>query len=100
MSNFTAEQLEAAKAAKSPKELVIMAKEQGHEITLEQAAVFLKQGELADEELANVAGGGCLYEPNYAKCPNCRSEDLKVFFMENGTDFECKTCGHKWQNAN
>ena len=59
MLNFTAEQVEAAKAAKSPEELVAVAKEAGHEITLEQAAAFLKQGELADEELENVAGGSC-----------------------------------------
>ena len=59
MSNYTPEQLQAAKAAKSPEELVTMAKEQGYEITLERAAAFLKQGELADEELDNVAGGSC-----------------------------------------
>ena len=62
MLNFTAEQVEAAKAAKSPEELVTMAKEAGQEITLEQANLFLasqKQGELADEELENVAGGSC-----------------------------------------
>ena len=62
MSNFTQEQIEAAKAAKSPEELVAMAKEAGQEITLQQAESFLagqKQGELADEELDNVAGGGC-----------------------------------------
>ena len=60
MSNFTQEQIEAAKAAKSPEELVKMAKDAGHEITLEQAEAFLanpKQGELADEELDNVVGG-------------------------------------------
>jgi predicted ribosomally synthesized peptide with nif11-like leader len=59
MSNFTKEQLEAAKAAKSPEELVTLAKDAGIELTQEQAENFLKQGELADEELENVAGGAC-----------------------------------------
>lgn len=58
---FTAEQLEAAKAVKSPEELVALAKEQGVSITYEQAAKFLTPpiGELSDEELENVAGGVC-----------------------------------------
>lgn len=62
--NFTPEQLKAAKMCISPEELVAKAKELGHDIPLEQAAVFLnpeaaKAEELADEELDNVAGGGC-----------------------------------------
>ena len=48
--SFTAEQLEAAKLVKSPEELVAKAKEQGVELTLKQAAVFLGRhaNELAD----------------------------------------------------
>ena len=98
MSNFTAEQLEAAKAAKSPEELVTMAKEQGHEITLEQAAAFLKQGELADEELANVAGGGC---GKKVHCPSCYSENLNCTMRQKSEynweyKYTCKDCGNKW----
>ena len=96
MSIFTQEQIEAAKAAKSPEELIATAKEAGVEITLEQAAAFLKQGELADEELESVAGGGCLYEPDFVKCPKCRSENLIISFMEIEMAYECKSCGHKW----
>ena len=62
--DFTLEQFEAAKAAKSPEELVAKAKEQGYDITLERAAAFLNPptesteiGEISDEELDNVAGG-------------------------------------------
>lgn len=59
--SFTAEQLEAARAAKSPGELMERAKEQGVELTLEQVGNFLQAptGELSDEELQNAAGGGC-----------------------------------------
>ncbi|MCL1893254.1 MAG: Nif11-like leader peptide family RiPP precursor [Holophagaceae bacterium] len=85
MSNFTPEQLEAAKAAKSPEELVTMAKDAGVEITLEQAKTFVasqKQGELADEELENVAGGGCHHDGW-----------LIVTVGYSCGCFECKHCG-------
>ena len=61
MFSLTDKQLEAAKAAKSPEELVALAKEQGVALTHEQAETFLAPpvGELSDEELENVAGGGC-----------------------------------------
>ena len=61
MLNFTPEQLQAARAAKSRDELISLAKEQGIDITAEQAANFLNppKGELSDEELDNVAGGYC-----------------------------------------
>ena len=61
MAEFTPEQLAAAKAAKSPEELLAMAKDAGVEMTLEQAEQFLHPatGEISEEELANVAGGLC-----------------------------------------
>ena len=67
---FAPEQLEAAKAAKSPEELITMAKEQGFTLTHEQAAkiLALPVGELSDEELENVAGGGCLESGKCSKC--------------------------------
>jgi len=58
---YTPEQFETAKKVKSPEELIALAKEQGIEITPEQATAFLKTREtypLPDEELDNVAGGG------------------------------------------
>ena len=61
--NFTPEQLTKAKAAKSAEELIALAKENGIEISEEAAAKYFaelnKEGELADEELDNVAGGAC-----------------------------------------
>ncbi len=58
------ELLEKAKKANSPEDILAIAKENGVELTAEQAAAYFKQitvksGELADEELANVAGGAC-----------------------------------------
>lgn len=58
---FTKEQLAKAKAAKSAEELIALAKENGLELTEEEAAKYIaklnKDGELVDEELDNVVGG-------------------------------------------
>ena len=52
-----------AKQAKSPEELIALAKENGTEMTEESAKAYFDQlrktGELADEELDNVSGGAC-----------------------------------------
>ena len=60
---FTDEMLEKAKTAKSAEELLAMAKAENIELTEAQAAKAFeelnKNGELSDEELDNVAGGGC-----------------------------------------
>ena len=57
------ELLEKAKQAKTAEELLAMAKAENIELTVEQAAKAFaelnKAGELSDEELDNVAGGGC-----------------------------------------
>ena len=60
---FNTELLEKAKEAKSAEELLSLAKANGVELTEEEAAEYFaqlnKSGELSDEELDNVAGGGC-----------------------------------------
>ena len=53
-----------AKAAETPEALLALAKENGMEMTEESAKAYFeilhpKAGELADEELDNVSGGGC-----------------------------------------
>ena len=58
------ELLAEAKAAKSPEELLALAKENGIELTEEEARAYFDRlhpqtGELSDDELDNVAGGGC-----------------------------------------
>ena len=61
--NISKELLEKAKQAKTAEELLAMAKAENIELTEEQAAQAFakmnKNGELSDEELDNVAGGGC-----------------------------------------
>lgn len=57
------ELLEKAKQAKTAEELLAIAKAEGVEMFAEQAAKAFaelnKTGELSDEELDNVSGGGC-----------------------------------------
>ena len=68
--NISKELIEKAKTAKTAEELLAMAKAENIELTAEQAAKAFaelnKTGELSDEELDNVAGGGCGgdYEPS------------------------------------
>jgi len=63
MTHFDEEAIAKAKQAKSVEELLTLAKESGVEMTAEQAQEYYtqlnpKSGELADDELNNVAGGG------------------------------------------
>ena len=63
MMNLAPELIEKAKAAKSAEELLALAKENAVAMTGEQAAAYYAKlhpvsGEIADEELENVAGGG------------------------------------------
>ena len=58
------ELLAKAKNAKTPEELIALAKENGMEMTEESAEAYYnllhpQNGEVSDDELDNVAGGGC-----------------------------------------
>ena len=61
--NISKELLEKARTANSAEELLAMAKAESVELTTEEAvqafAKLNKNGELSDEELDNVSGGGC-----------------------------------------
>jgi predicted ribosomally synthesized peptide with nif11-like leader len=64
-NKLTPELIEKAKSAKSPEELIALAKENGIELSAEQARDCFaklnpKNGELGDDELDNVSGGGCV----------------------------------------
>ena len=69
--NISKELLEKAKTAKSAEELLEMAKAENIELTEEQAAKAFaelnKMGELSDEELDNVAGGGGGRPPKFSR---------------------------------
>ena len=83
------ELLEQAKEAKSAEELMSLAKENGMELTKQEAEAYFaqlnKSGELSDEELDNVAGGGC----------HNKDGRLVVTVWYNCSDFTCKKCGRK-----
>ena len=89
MNNLTNEMLQKAKECKTVEELLNLAKENGYPLTEKDATVkfneWHKTGELADEELDNVSGGGCL-----------SSDDLyagrNVGLWDHGTVY-CETCG-------
>lgn len=55
--------MEKAQGAKTPEELLVLAKEADIQMSPQEAeetfALLNKKGELSDEELDNVAGGGC-----------------------------------------
>ena len=69
--NISKELLEKAKTAKTAEELLEMAKAENIELSAEQAAKALAQlnrnGELSDEELDNVAGGGGGRPPKFSR---------------------------------
>ena len=63
MNNLTQEMIEKAKSVNSADELLALAKENGIEMTPDEAATYFAQlnptsGELGDDELDAVSGGG------------------------------------------
>lgn len=61
--NFPETIIEKAKDAKTPEELLTLAKENNIELSAKEAGAYFarlhKIGELSDDELDNVSGGGC-----------------------------------------
>lgn len=95
---FTNEMIEKAKVLKSVEELAAFAKENGEELGKEQAenlfAKLHKSGELADDELDNVAGGcseGSLKPERPAVCPVCGS----TLFVEIEDGWACTKCPYR-----
>ena len=87
------ELLAKAKSAKSPEELIGIAKENGMELTEESAKAYFellspKTGEISDEELENVSGGGC-YKGNR----------LIVTCWNNCDGWICKKCKVTWKEV-
>jgi len=81
------------KTVKSTEELIVLAKENGIEMTEESAQAYFEQlnkkGELADDELDNVAGGGC-YEIG--------GDRLVVTTINSCGRWRCEDCGGKNQS--
>ena len=75
MKNLTPEMIEKAKAAKSAKDLLAISKENGVDMTEDEAATYFEQlnpksGELDDDDLDAVAGGACYNQDGYRKIAN------------------------------
>ena len=75
-----------AKEAKTAEELLVLAKENGVELTEEGANAYFEQlhqsGELSDEELGNVSGGGCYHD-----------DKLVVPALHYCDSWQCRKCG-------
>ena len=92
-----------AKAAKSVEELLELAKASNVELGEEQAKEYFAKlnptkGELSDDELDDVSGGGC-GESKTKYCPNCNSE-LRMISEGTGNFsmkfyYLCDSCGYK-----
>ena len=97
---FTPEQLAKASAARSAEELLALAEENGIKLTKEEAAKYFadlrKEGEIADEELKNAAGGGlCDPEPviyTHMICKNCGANTFWKGNYVNGILYKCPMC--------
>ena len=83
------ELLAKAKEAKTVEELMALAKENNIELTEEKVNEYFSKlhsetGEISDDELDNVSGGGCLSDDPYDTC------------MADGyclSDYVCNRCG-------
>ena len=83
------ELLAKAKEAKTVEELMALAKENNIELTEEKVNEYFSKlhsetGEISDDELDNVSGGGCLSDDPYDTC------------MADGyclSDYVCSRCG-------
>ena len=89
-----------ARKAESVEELLALAKENGIELTDEQAKEYFAQlnptkGELSDDELEDVAGGGCFGEEE-RYCPNCQTR-LEMRGSCHGLNlfYRCNNCGYE-----
>ena len=89
-NKLTQELIEKAKLAKSVGELIALAKENGIELTEEEANTYFAQlnpktGELGDDELDSVAGGG--------KCGTIYKNKRPVITVGNTCDlWRCEKC--------
>lgn len=127
MERFDVQTVEQAKQAKSAEELLALANENGVEMTPEEASAYFAKlhpvsGELSDEELVNVAGGGCgcnkdlqwpkvgdlvLLKKSSKYCPACGSDHVYVEARGNlatkqinrSYTFRCTVCGKVYETA-
>ena len=85
LKGLTEEQIAKVNACKNSEELLVLAKEEGIE--------------LSDEQLAAVNGGGCF---SSRSCPKCGGKDFTGeehydMFGAKYTIYKCKKCGASWR---
>lgn len=107
------EMIEKAKQVQTPEELLVLARENGTPLTEEEAERYFRQlhptiGELSDDELDDVSGGGCGGSDSDSVetdngdyfyqwvCPNCKS---RVFVADKSeTTHYCRNCLNAYCN--
>ena len=91
---ITAEQMQKAKQAKTAEELLTIAKENGVELTEEQASEYFaelhKEGELTDDELDAVAGG---------KDPDPKFSEYETVCFVNNTRYHATVLNKELRNG-
>lgn len=98
MAEFNTELMKKVEAAASPEEILAIAKDNNIKLTQEQANAYFekmhKTGELSDDELDNVAGGGCGNQTQEVTdpicCPICGSHSVKKYSTDSAS---CNCCG-------
>ena len=98
MKNFNAEMIEKAKTVKSTEELLELAKASNVEMTADEAAKYFaqlnpKSGELDDDDLDAVAGGGCGDSSDSSNNDNSAVRIGDTVQITSGE--ACSTCGGK-----
>ena len=99
--------LEKAKNAKSVEELVNAAKENGVELTAEEAKTYfsklnIKYGELDDDEIDGVAGGrkcGTIYYHEMPVVTACNSCEHFRAGINKSISGQCQDCRNSWWNG-
>lgn len=102
---FTEELYAKAKECKSADEIIALAEENGIELSEQQAKEYLAKlnpvnGEIADDELDNIAGGGCdFFDMGACDC-GCEKVKVKYLVDEKGYLREawvCANCEKFWR---
>ncbi len=93
------ELLTEAKKCTTASEIAELATKNGITISEEEANEifenFNKTGEMKDDELDNVAGGGCGSTPT--KCPKCKSGNISKKNEQCFTHYHCYACQYDWR---